>query len=54
MGTELNKELLVEYYQMAEKHKEVLNILSHQGNANRNNPEIQPHTSQIGQVEKFR
>ena len=26
--------------------KEVLNILSHQGNANQNNPEIPPHTSQ--------
>jgi len=28
--------------------KEMLNILSHKGNANQNNPEISPHTSQNG------
>jgi hypothetical protein len=32
---------------MAEKHlKKMFNILNHQGNANQNNPEIPPHTSQ--------
>jgi hypothetical protein len=29
-----------------EAPKEMFNILSHQGNANQNNPEILPHTSQ--------
>jgi hypothetical protein len=34
---------------MAEKHlKKMFNILNHQGNANQNNLEIQPHTSQNG------
>jgi hypothetical protein len=34
---------------MAEKSpKEMFNILSHQENANQNNPEILPHTSQNG------
>jgi hypothetical protein len=28
--------------------KEMFNILSHQGNANQNNPEIPSHTSQNG------
>jgi hypothetical protein len=31
-----------------EAPKEIFNILSHQGNANQNNPEIPPHTSQNG------
>jgi hypothetical protein len=31
---------------MAEKHLKMFNILNHQGNANQNNPEILPHTSQ--------
>jgi hypothetical protein len=31
-----------------EETKEMFNILSHQGNANQNNPEIPPHTSQNG------
>ena len=31
-----------------EAPKEMLNIPSHQGNANQNNPEILPHTSQNG------
>jgi hypothetical protein len=48
-GTELNNEFSTEEYQMAEKHlKKMFNILSHQGNANQNNPEIPPHTSQNG------
>jgi hypothetical protein len=48
-GTELNKEFSIEEYQMAEKHlKKMFNILSHQGNAYQNNPEIPPHTSQNG------
>ena len=34
--------------------EEVLDILSHQGNANQNNLEIPPHTSQIGQDLKIR
>jgi hypothetical protein len=34
----------------AEKHlkKKMFSILNHQGNANQNNPEIPPHTSQNG------
>jgi hypothetical protein len=48
-STELNKEFSTEEYQMVEKHlKNMLNILSYQGNANQNNPEILPHTSQNG------
>jgi hypothetical protein len=48
-GTELNREFSTEEYQMAEKHlKKMFNILSHQRNANQNNPEIPPHTSQDG------
>ena len=31
-----------------EAPKEMFNILSHQGNANQNKPEILPHTSQNG------
>jgi len=37
-----------------ETPKEMLIILSHQGNANQNNPEIPPHTSQNGWVKKLR
>jgi hypothetical protein len=34
---------------MAEKHlKKMFNILNHQGNANQNNLEFPPHTSQNG------
>ena len=45
----LNKEFSPEEYLMAEKHlKKMLNSLNHQGNANQNNPEIPPHTSQNG------
>jgi hypothetical protein len=48
-GSELNKEFSPEEYRMAEKHlKKMFNILNHQGNANQNNPEIPPHTSQNG------
>jgi hypothetical protein len=48
-GTELNKELSTEEYRMAEKHlKKMFSILNHQRNANQNNPEIPPHTSQNG------
>jgi hypothetical protein len=32
----------------------MFNILNHQGNANQNNLEIPPHTSQNGQDQKFR
>ena len=40
---------------MAEKHlKKVLNIISHQENANQNNHEITPHTTQIGQGQEIR
>jgi hypothetical protein len=34
---------------MAEKHqkeKKMFNVINHQGNANQNNPEISPHTSE--------
>ena len=48
-GTDLNKEFSTEKYRMAEKHlKKMFNIFNHQGNANQNNPEIPPHTSQNG------
>jgi hypothetical protein len=44
-----DQEFSTEEYQMAEKHlKRMFNILNHQGNANQNNPEIPPHTSQNG------
>jgi hypothetical protein len=47
--TELNKKFSTEKYRMAEKHlKKMFNILNHQGNANKNNSEIPPHTSQNG------
>jgi len=47
--TKENKEFSTEEYRMAEEiHKGMFNILSHQGNANQNNPEIPPHTSQNG------
>jgi hypothetical protein len=48
-GSELNKEFSPEEYGMDEKHqKKMFSILNHQGNANQNNPEIPPHTSQNG------
>jgi hypothetical protein len=54
-GSKLNKEFSPEEYQMAKKHlKKSFNILNHQGNANQNNPEIPPHTSQNGEDQKFR
>ena len=37
-----------------EAPKEMLNILSYQGNANQNNAEIPPHTSQNGSYQKLR
>jgi hypothetical protein len=43
------KEFSTEEYWTAEKHlKKMFNILNHQGNANQNNSEILPHTSQNG------
>ena len=48
-GSELNKEFSPEEYRMAEKHlKKMFSILNHQGNANQNNPDIPPHSSQNG------
>ena len=48
-GSELNKEFSPEEYRMPEKHlKKMFIILNHQGNANQNNPDIPPHTSQNG------
>jgi hypothetical protein len=48
-GSELNKEFSPEEYRVAENHlKTMLNILSHQGNANQSNPEIPPHINQNG------
>jgi hypothetical protein len=45
--TDLNKEFSTEEFGRTEKHlKKMFNILNHQGNANQNNPEIPPHTSQ--------
>jgi hypothetical protein len=37
-----------------EAPKEMFNILSHQGNANKNNSEIPPHTSQNDYDQKLR
>jgi hypothetical protein len=49
MGYRAKQEFSIEEYGMAEKHlKKMFNILNHQGNANQNNPEILPHTSQNG------
>ena len=49
LSEELNKEFSPDEYRMAEKHlKKMFNILNHQGNANQNNPEILPHTSENG------
>jgi hypothetical protein len=46
---ELMKEFSPEEYRMVEKHlKKMFNILNHQGNANQNNTEIPPYTSQNG------
>lgn len=47
-GTEVNKEFSTEKCQMAEADKAVFNIPSHQGNANKNDPEMLPHSSQNG------
>jgi hypothetical protein len=48
MGHKLNKEFSTKEYRMSEKHlkKKMFNILNYQGNANQNNPEIPPHSSQ--------
>jgi hypothetical protein len=44
-----DEEFSPEEYRMAEKYlKKMFSILNHQGNANQNNPEILPHTSQNG------
>jgi hypothetical protein len=45
---QLTQEFSTEESRMAEKHLKKFNILNHQGNANQNNPEIPPHTSQNG------
>jgi hypothetical protein len=46
---ELKKEFSTEEYRTAKKHlKKLFNILNYQGNANQNNPEIPPYTSQNG------
>jgi DNA relaxase NicK len=46
-GSVLNKEFSSEEYRMAEKHlKKMFSILNDRGNANQNNPEILPHSSQ--------
>jgi hypothetical protein len=48
-GSELNKEFSTGEYRRAEEHlKKMFNILDHHGNANQNNSEIPPHTSQNG------
>jgi hypothetical protein len=49
LPTELNKKFSTKEYRMAEDHlKKMFSILNHQGNANQNNREIPPHTSQNG------
>jgi hypothetical protein len=46
-GTEINKEFSTEDYRRAEKHlKKMFNIVNQQENANKNNLEIPPYTSQ--------
>jgi hypothetical protein len=48
-GSELNKEFSPEEYRNGrEAPEKMFNILNQQGNANQNNPEIPPHTSQNG------
>jgi hypothetical protein len=55
MGYRAKQKLSTEEYQVAEKHlTKMFNILNYQGNANQNNPEIPPHTSQNGEVQKYR
>jgi hypothetical protein len=44
----LNREFPAEKSQMDKNLKEMFNILSHQENANQNNPEIPPYTNQNG------
>ena len=39
---------------MTEKHLKMFSILTHEGNANQNNSDILPHTSQNGQDKKLR
>jgi hypothetical protein len=47
-ASELNRQFSKEEVQMANEHKEMLNILVHKGNANQNYTEIPPHPSQNG------
>ena len=46
--TELNRILNWGNWNICEAPKEMFNIISHQENANQNNPEISPHTGQNG------
>jgi hypothetical protein len=56
MGYRAKKKFSTEKNGMALKHLKMFNVLvisdmqifSHQGNSNQNNPEISPHTSQNG------
>jgi hypothetical protein len=46
-GTELNRDFPTEEFWKDEKYlKKMFNVLSRQGNANQNDPEIPPYTSQ--------
>ena len=45
---DLNRHFFKEDMQMANKHEKMLNIADHKRNANQNNYEIPPHTSQNG------
>jgi hypothetical protein len=42
-ATELNRTFSKEEIQMAKKHKKMLTISSHKGNANQNHTKIPPH-----------
>jgi hypothetical protein len=47
-GIELYREFTTEITNGSETLKEIFKALTDQGNANQNNPEIPPHTSQNG------
>jgi hypothetical protein len=47
-GSELNKEFSLRNTEWMRNTLKMFSILNHQGNANQNNPEIQPHTTQNG------
>jgi replication-associated recombination protein RarA len=43
-ATDINRRFSMEEIQMAKKHKKILTILGHKGNANQNHTKIPPHS----------